>query len=287
MLKDDEVAVDVPLPWNLLDAEGTVLFEQSCVIGNPALLAQLQKLGLYRCVPGDAEPEKPEPEPEPEPPAPEIHTCSLAQVQLAPGDHVQLQSLHGNSTERYQVRMIGYHAPVSLMVTAPMLQGRLVFIREGQQFLVRGFVGKDAVAYRTRVLKSQLTPFPYLHLAYPETVQSMRIRSSARVPVDLVASVVSPAGPGSARIVDISVGGARMFSSRVVARKDEEIRMSFRINPAGLDVYLTLRGRIRAVQQDESRPEIVVTGVEFHSLSEQERLYLTNMVYQNLLKDTV
>lgn len=282
MLKDDEVAVDSPLPWNLLDAEGTVLFKQSSVIDNPALLAQLLKLGLYRCVPVSAEPEKPEPS------APEVQTCSMAQVQLAPGDPVQLQSLHGNSTERYQVRMIGFHAPVSLMVTAPTLHGRLVFIKEGQQFLVRGFVGKDAVAYRTRVLKSQLTPFPYLHLAYPETVQSMRIRSSARVTVSLVASTVAPGGPGAARIVDLSLGGARMLSRTVVANKDDEIKVSFRINPSGLDVYLTLRGRVRAVQRhEEGSTDVVATGVEFHSLSEQERLYLTNMVYQNLLRDTV
>lgn len=281
MLKDDEVAVDTPLPWNLLDAEGTVLFKQSSVIDNPALLVQLLKLGLYRCVPVSPESDKPEPT------APEVQTCSLAQVQLAPGDPVQLQSLHGNSTERYQVRMIGFHAPVSLMVTAPTLHGRLVFIKEGQQFLVRGFVGKDAVAYRTRVLKSQLTPYPYLHLAYPETVQSMRIRSSARVTVNLVASTVAPGGPGAARIVDLSLGGARMLSRSAIADKGDEIKVSFRINPSGLDVYLTLRGRVRAVQRQEGDAELVATGVEFHSLSEQERLYLTNMVYQNLLKDTV
>ncbi|UAW98394.1 flagellar brake protein [Halopseudomonas nanhaiensis] len=282
MLKDDEVALDTPLPWNLLDAEGTVLFRESSVIDNPALLAQLLKLGLYRCVPLSAEADKPEPA------APEVQTCSMAQIQLAPGDPVQLQSLHGHSTERYQVRMIGVHAPVSLMVTAPTLHGRLVFIKEGQQFLVRGFVGKDAVAYRTRVLKSQLTPYPYLHLAYPETVQSMRIRSSARVTVNLVASTVAPCGPGAARIVDLSLGGARMLSRSPIADKDDEIKVSFRINPSGLDVYLTLRGRVRAVQrQEEGTAEFVATGVEFHSLSEQERLYLTNMVYQNLLKDTV
>ncbi|WP_157718187.1 flagellar brake protein [Halopseudomonas xinjiangensis] len=281
MLKDDEVAVDVPLPWNLLDAEGTVLFQRSTIIDNPALLAQLLKLGLYRCVPAIVEEEKPEPA------APEIQTCSMAQIQLAPGDHVQLQCLHGSSAERYQVRMIGCHAPVSLMVTAPLVNGRLVFIKEGQQFLVRGFVGKDAVAYRTRVIKSQLAPFPYLHLAYPETVQSMRIRSTARVAVNLAASVTSPTGTASGKIADLSVGGARMLSSRVLAKKDDEIKMAFRINPAGLDVHLTLRGRVRTVQRDESRPDVVATGVEFYSLSEQERLYLTNMVYQNLLKDTV
>lgn len=282
-LKADDISVDSPLPWDVLDGEGSVMFRQDQTIDNAPLLAKLLKDGLYRSPPANAEPNVERAEPA----APELQTCSLAQIQLAPGDHVQLQSLHGQGTDRYQVRMIGFHAPVSLMVTAPVVQGRLVFVKEGQQFLVRGFVGKDAVAYRTRVLKSQLSPFPYLHLAYPETVQSMRIRSSARVAVDLVASINSPAGPGAARIADLSLGGARMISNRVVAKKDDEVKVSFRINPAGLDVYLTLPGRVRGVQQDETRPGLVATGVEFHSLSEQERLYLTNMVYQNLLKDTV
>ena len=281
LLKEDDISVDMPLPWDVLDGEGVVMFRQDQTIGNAPLLAKLVKAGLYRTPPAKAEPERAEAA------AAEVQTRSLAQIQLAPGDHVQLQCLHGQGTDRYQVRMIGFHAPVSLMVTAPVVQGRLVFIKEGQQFLVRGFVGKDAVAYRTRVLKSQLSPFPYLHLAYPEAVQSMRIRSSARVAVDLVASVSSPAGPGAARIADLSLGGARMISSKVVAKKDEEVKVSFRINPAGLDVYLTLQGRVRGVQLDETRPGEVATGVEFHSLSEQERLYLTNMVYQNLLKDTI
>lgn len=280
-LNEDDINVHSPLPWDVLDGEGAVMFRRDQTVGNARLLARLLKAGLYRFPPANTEPERAEPA------AAEIHTCSLAQIQLAPGDHVQLQCLHGQGTDRYQVRMIGFHAPVSLMVTAPVVQGRLVFIKEGQQFLVRGFVGKDAVAYRTRVLKSQLSPFPYLHLAYPETVQSMRIRSSARVSVDLVASVSSPAGPGAARIADLSLGGARMISDRVVAKKGDEITVSFRINPAGLDVYISLKGRVRGVQQDETRRGQVATGVEFHNLSEQERLYLTNMVYQNLLKDTV
>lgn len=282
-LKADDLNVHSPLPWDVMDGEGTVMFRQNQTIDNAPLLAKLLKEGLYRSSPADVEP-SPE---RSESATPELQTCSLAQIQLAPGDHVQLQSLHGQGTDRYQVRMIGFHAPISLMVTAPVVQGRLVFIKEGQQFLVRGFVGKDAVAYRTRVLKSQLSPFPYLHLAYPESVQSMRIRSSARVAVDLVASVSSPAGQGAARIADLSLGGARMMSNKVVAKKDDEVKVSFRINPAGLDVYLTLQGRVRGVQQDETRPGQVATGVEFHSLSEQERLYLTNMVYQNLLKDTI
>lgn len=213
----------------------------------------------------------------------------LEQIQLAPGDLIQLQTMSATNAERYQVRMIGFHAPVSLLVTAPTSQGKLVFVKEGQQLLVRGFVGKDAVAYKTRVLKSNLSPFPYLHLAYPDSVQSMRIRSSARVSVDLVTAINRDNGgaQASARMTDISVGGARLLSPRPVANKDEVIKVSFRINPAGLDVYMTVSARVRAVSADESQDSQIATGIEFIDISEQDRLYLTNMVYQNLLKDTL
>lgn len=276
-LTEEDIPVGKPLPWNVVDADGKVLFAQSKVVENRSLLKQLVKLGLFRS--GTAEQAS----------NGETATVStLEQIQLAPGDAVQLQTLNSNSAERYQVRMIGFHAPVSLLVTAPTLQGKLVFVKEGQQFLVRGFVGKDAVAYKTRVLKSSLSPFPYLHLAYPETVQSMRIRSSARAAVDLVTAIVRQNGAqGSARITDISVGGARLVSAKPFANKDEELKLSFRINPSGLDVYMTVDARVRAVTVEEAQEQQVATGVEFVELSEQNRLYLTNLVYQNLLKDTL
>ena len=285
-LTEQEIGVGKPLPWDVLDAEGNVLLEQSRIIDSEPLLAQLMKMGLYRAAPErNAAEEKLDVAGNGA--TAEMQISSLSQIQLAPGDLVQLQTLHPTHAERYQVRMIGFYAPVSLMVTSPTVQGRLVFVKEGQQFLVRGFVGKDAVAYKTRVIKSNLSPFPYLHLAYPETVQSMRIRGSSRVSVELVTSVNGPAGSAAAKIVDLSCGGARMVSPKPVAEKGDDVKLSFRINPSGLDVYLTINAKVRAVSRDETANSQVATGVEFVDLNEQDRLYLTNMVYQNLLKDNL
>ena len=279
-LTEEEIPLGKPLPWNIVDSDGKVLFPHSKVVDNKPLLQQLLKLGLFRNAQQNSDNSAG--------PAPEKVVSRLEQIQLAPGDLVQLQTMSAANAERYQVRMIGFHAPVSLLVTAPTSQGKLVFVKEGQQLLVRGFVGKDAVAYKTRVLKSNLSPFPYLHLAYPDSVQSMRIRSSARVSVDLVTAINREQGAqGSARMTDISVGGARLVSPRAVANKDETVKVSFRINPAGLDVYMTLNARVRAVSTDESLDGLIATGIEFTDISEQDRLYLTNMVYQNLLKDTL
>lgn len=285
-LTEKDIHLGHPLPWDLVDRDGQVLMEQSCIIDDQPVLEQLFKSDVFRAAPEPSAAEDKQAE-EDTPAAHAMQISTLASVQLAPGDMVQLQTLHTTHTERYQVKMLGFHAPVSILVTSPTAQGKLVFIKEGQQFLVRGFVGKDAVAYKTRVLKSNLSPFPYLHLAYPESVQSMRIRASARVPVELVTSVVAPRGRGAAKIVDLSWGGARMVSPQPVADKDDDVTLAFRINPSGLDVYLTIKGKVRAVSQDDSNKGLVATGVEFVDLHEKDRLYLTNMVYQNLLKDNL
>jgi len=106
--------------------------------------------------------------------------------------------------------------------------------------------------------------------------------------VDLVTAVHRADGSqAAAKMTDMSVGGARMLSPKPFAQKEEELKLSFRINPAGLDVYLTINARVRAVSSDETQQSQVATGVEFVDLSEQDRLYLTNMVYQNLLKENL
>jgi c-di-GMP-binding flagellar brake protein YcgR len=285
-LTPSDLSLGVPLPWDVLDSEGKVIFEKARTVDSQPLLDQLMKLGLYRAAP---EPVNERLDVAGTGESGEVQISTLAQVQLMPGDPIQLQTLHTTGAERYQVRMIGVHAPISLLVSAPTAQGKLIFVKEGQQFLVRGFVGKDAVAYKTRVLKSNLSPFPYLHLAYPQSVQSMRIRASARVSVDLVTAVTAPTGQAAAaRLVDLSLGGARLISSRPFAKKGDEVKLAFRINPSGIDIYLTLTALVRALHRDDAAPTgQVATGVEFVGLGDQEKLYLTNMVYQNLLKESL
>ncbi|MEH6388912.1 PilZ domain-containing protein [Pseudomonas profundi] len=84
---------------------------------------------------------------------------------------------------------------------------------------------------------------------------------------------------GRRKIADLSVGGARMISPAVFAQKSDELKLSFRVNPAGMEVYVTVKAKVRAVQEDDAGSGRVTTGVEFTDLGEQERLYLTTVVY--------
>lgn len=267
-IKLNDLILDQPLPWDLLDAEGALVFNRGQILEQSPTLTSLLELGLYRNddTAGDNAP------------AP----VSLAQMLLSPGDMLQLQASGAKPGGRHPVRLIGYHSPVSLLVTAPEVSGRLVFIKEGQHFLVRGFVGQDAVAYSTRVLKSNLSPFAYLHLAWPEEVQTIRIRSTARVPVGLVCAVIHEKGQSSARMIDLSPGGARVVSGAPLGDSGDHIQLAFRINPGGAEVYLKLQALIRGAVQEGDK---FTTGLEFIDVSEADNLYLSNMVYQHLLKE--
>lgn len=214
----------------------------------------------------------------------EANASVLDSFKLTPGDMIQIQTLGVGKPERYQAKVIGIHAPLSVMAATPKSNGKLLFFREGQQVLVRCFIGRDAVAYRSQILKSNLSPFAYLHLAYPESVQSMRIRESARVTVDIVATIETDAGKHAARVVDLSSGGARIICRHDAMVLEDEIKIAFRINPSGMDVLMKIKAIVKALQVSD---DDTAYGLQFVDLRQKEKLYLTNMVYQNLLKDNL
>lgn len=47
-LTEEEIPLGKPLPWNIVDSDGKVLFPHSKVVDNKPLLLQLLKLGLFR-----------------------------------------------------------------------------------------------------------------------------------------------------------------------------------------------------------------------------------------------
>lgn len=267
-LKQDDLNTDEALPWDLLDAEGRVILHRGEVLEAGPRLDRLIERGLYRIN------ESPE--------SRDTADVGLPDMLLAPGDILQLQTTGSGQGERYPVRLIGYHSPVSVLVSAPLANGRLVFLKEGQRLLVRGFVGRDAVGYSTRVLKSNLSPFAYLHLAWPDEVQTMRIRGSARVPVELVCAVIAADAQYSARMIDLSQGGARLLSRVSIGAVGDQVQLAFRINPGGTEIYLRPRALVRTVVDEQGQ---ITTGVEFIDLSETDNLYLSNMVYQHLLRE--
>ncbi|NTV96038.1 MAG: flagellar brake protein [Thiobacillus sp.] len=218
-------------------------------------------------------------------------TATLDEVKLMPGDVLQLQPMVEGPQERLTVRIIGVMKPKSVLVTAPMIDGKLIFVRDGQPFLVRAFSGLNVCAFKSKVLKAQHTPFPYLHLSYPETVQLMRIRKAVRARVQVITAIYDKEGGkqiGAGRIVDLSVGGAKILLPRPIDAKEQTVFLAFKIKLDDIEEIVETPATIRSAgeEDDEEGRKATSLGVQFGELQQQQRLLIMNLVYQYLLKES-
>lgn len=292
-----EIEVGKPLPFAVFDSDRNLLLNRGVVVTSEHQLEVLLEKGLYReskaqrpaytqtapvegnASDGGVAQAKPQEE-----------SLSFEAIKLMPDDTLQLQPLLEGQTERYTVRVIGIMKPKSVLVTAPLVDGKLIFVRDGQTYLIRAFSGLNVCAFKAKVLKAQLQPFPYLHLSYPDTVQAMRIRKAMRAPAGIIVAIhESEEGRqvGAGKLVDISVGGAKLLSNMNLGKKEQSLWMSFKVKLGDMEEYVKTPAIIRSLgeEEDEQGKPMKSFGMQFGELSQSQRLIIMNLVYQHLLKE--
>ncbi|MEW6678315.1 MAG: flagellar brake protein [Pseudomonadota bacterium] len=293
-----DVEIGKPLPFAVYDADRNLLMNRGVVVATQSQLEGLLEKGLFRERVRETHPSnRTDSLPAGEgqaggggTPKPAEEILDLEALKLMPGDTLQLQPLQEGQVERWTVRVIGQLKPKSLLVSAPSVDGKLIFIKDGQTYLVRAFSGLNVCAFKARVLKSQLQPFPYLHLSWPDGVQAMRIRKAMRAPASIIVAVhESEDGRqiGAGRIVDISVGGAKLLSPATLGYKDDGLWLSFKVRLGDMEEYVKTPAVIRmsGEETDEQGKTMKSYGVQFGELNQAQRLIIMNLVYQHLLKE--
>jgi len=292
-----EIELGKPLPYAVFDADRNLLLNRGVVVRSEHQIEALAQRGLFRertrpnSVPGAiAQDEAGATAGAAGGARPNEEILDFEAVKLMPGDSLQLQPLLEGQTERFTVRVIGVMKPKSVLVSAPMVDGKLIFVRDGQTYLIRAFSGLNVCAFKAKVLKAQLQPFPYLHLSYPDSVQAMRIRKTMRAPAAIIVAVhESEEGrqTGAGKIVDLSVGGAKVLSPHPLGVKDQTLWLSFKVKLGDMEEYVKTPAVIRSLgeEDDEQGRRMHATGIQFVELSQSQRLIIMNLVYQHLLKD--
>lgn len=289
-----EIPIGKPLAFAAYDSDHNLLLNQGDVVSSQDQIDTLLRQGLFRERSNPAPPAASEVQNESIPPGgkPLGEKLGFDAVKLMPGDALQLQPLLEGQTERFSVHVIGVMKPKSVLVTAPIVDGKLIFVRDGQTYLVRAFSGLNVCAFKARILKSQLQPFPYLHLSYPDSVQAMRIRKTMRAPASIIVAVHEAEEgrqSGAGKIIDLSVGGARIYSPMKIGVKDQTVWLSFRVQLGDMEEYVKTPAVIRSIgeEDDEQGKRMNVFGLQFGELAQSQRLIIMNLVYQHLLKDGV
>lgn len=194
--------------------------------------------------------------------------------------HLQVQD---NSALRYTVKLIGYVKNKSILVTAPLIDGKVTLIRDGQTFIVRAFPGKKAYAFSSSALKSVFSPHPYLHLSYPRVVRCTTIRKNSRANVKIIASVTlgDPGETAAATLNDLSMGGTSGIIKKPLGKKNDTGVIKFKVNVVGNDEFLTLKIILRSVTPTDNSHEFR-HGFEFVEVAPQSNLILSAFVHQTL-----
>jgi len=212
---------------------------------------------------------------------------------LNTGDALQLQfypQTASDREDRYYVRVIGYLAGKSIIATAPVLDGRLMLLREHQQFTVRLISGNSVQAFMANLLKKTTTPFPYIHLSYPEILESKTIRKAQRINTNIIASVQN-LEPGkesvktkSSALNDLSSAGALIITDEELGEVGDMLSVSVKLTVADKDEYLTISAVIRRQLDKTDADEKNRYGIEFQIAEEREKLIIHGFVYEQIVK---
>lgn len=216
----------------------------------------------------------------------QIELSDLQSVRIGIGDIVQLQDFSPDKLRHY-VKLIGFLHKKSVIVSHPVRDEKLLFIKKGESFTVRGFSGTRTYEFTSDVVNVCLQPYPYLHLSYPAQITTVNMRNALRIKIRLVCSV-QPQAAGdaiAATIEDMSISGARIQSRTSLGRVGDRISVSFRLPVDGVEQVLEVPATLRNVGNDTdesgaSKP--VLSGVEFHQPEGLERTYLHNFIYKNM-----
>lgn len=284
-----DIEVGKPLPWSLYDGNRKLLLKRGYVIENQRQCDILVENGLYRNAYG-REMEGPRQAPAAKPAeddglgAREAKT-SLEGSRIRIGDLIQLQS--SSSAPRYYVKLIGYLKGKGVIVSAPEADGELVMIKEGQSFIARFFSGQNAYAFTANVTRQTSVPFPHIHLSYPREIRGLEVRKGSRINTDLIAAIAMSKGEqiaaASAKIINLSTGGAALRSKTTLGHKGDIINVKFKIDVEDIDSYLVFDSVIRANSYDASDPAMpYFYGIEFVNVEHVMAMALAAYVYKQM-----
>jgi c-di-GMP-binding flagellar brake protein YcgR len=218
----------------------------------------------------------------------------LSSLDLGIGDALQLQDNAGDRL-RYYVKLIGFLNKSGIVVTHPLKGEVIVPVDNGSSFSVRGFSDRKIYEFNTEVLASSATPYPHLHLAFPQTVECITMRDAMRVKPTSLVGWVEPMGvePGVVKmpvvIADLSTSGARVHAKRQIGNLDDLITVMFRLPVDGDELVLSLLALIRKSYR-ETLPaelggaEVTTYGLEFMNPAGHVRMALQGYIYKTMIE---
>ena len=289
-VKPGEIEVGKPLAWSIYDKFGRLLLHEGILVESQRQIEALCEDGLFREGKDEVASRKMESaEPVAGKHMPVEKIEDLLSVKLTIGDTLQLQDFSPDK-QRYFVKLIGFMNKKSVLVSHPRQEEKLSFIKEGVGFLVRGFSGTKTYEFSSNVVSVCLTPYPYLHLAFPPQIKTTNMRGAVRIKLRLVCSIESAASglKVPAIIEDMSISGARIHAGKAFGQVGDAVTVGLRMQVGGENQVFLVSSVIRNVHAENDHQtgnRIVMHGMEFVQTVSMDLTALQNFIYKSMLGD--
>lgn len=285
----NDINLGLPLAWSIFDKFGRLLLREGSLVESQKQLESLSENGMFR-------ERRDEPVRKPVESKEGVTSKSsaveanedLLSLKLSIGDSIQLQDFSSDK-QRFFVKLIGFMNKKSVLVSHPTYNDKLSFIKEGSGFLVRGFAGTKTYEFNSNVISVSLSPYPYLHMAFPAQVKTINMRGAVRVKFRLVCSIESLAtGKKTPAIIeDMSISGARIHASEPFGKVGDAITVGMRMQVDGENQVFQVSAMLRNVRADtdsQTNKSIVMHGIEFVQTVSMDLLVLQNVIYKSMLE---
>ena len=211
------------------------------------------------------------------------------ELNLMVGDSLQLQyyPCKPDDEERYYVRVIGYLGEKSIITTAPTCEGKSLIANEEQLFAVRLLSGKTVQAFVSTIIKKSVTPYAYIHLNYPEKMESKIVRQANRATTKVIATVQNESKERSdisALITDMSTGGGLIVSTEEIGEIGDSITTMAKIIVADIEGYISIPAIIRRIIPKQDDSDKFKYGVEFQWSDDKDKLAVHGFIYEQIAK---
>ena len=219
---------------------------------------------------------------------PEDTPIPFDDLALQPGEMLQVHSALEVTGDFLPVGLLGYLKNQTLIVTNPIAAGKVVPVKEGTPYNIKGFSGTLHFTFKAKVLKVHAQPYPHMHIEYPKLVYATKIRKALRALVNLPATLYSPLTKKLTPVVlkDLSVGGGQLILQSPIGRKDGKYTLSFMIKLAeDLEEEVRTEVIVRTLDTQDARgTEVHTMGVQFLDLDKEARLLVMTFVYRQQLR---
>lgn len=284
-LHRQDVPIGVPMHFPLFDAHHTLLLSEGQCIQNEQQLDSLLEIGIYRASNWQIAHHGGHPASDLHHEA-AAHINTFAQLKLQPGASLHLRIADENSDGYAALKLLGWQDKDDLIVSATDRSGTTFAPPPGTLLEGKLLAGKGIATFKTIVRSNCTSPYPYLHLTYPETMEVRQLRKNLRVTVTLAARASSnqDAISHECSIANLSACGGMLELPQLFARIGDELLLLLSLPAAGQEHTLALRAIVRNLHTHGDTHPVVRYGLEFMDTAAAERLVVEHYIFQMMLE---